>query len=310
MSIFRRRSSGEDKPAPAAQTFVPDGTAAGPPPSSASISASASPPGGETLDLNEGETRWLEGLREAIPGAPTLTPEQLGALYDDLLGQWQAERGDPNNAINALGAALGDAVAARVPGARWAIFSDVNGADLAVTSTAHGGPMIFPMAAVAKRWTAGERGWFAPYVEWAAAQLGGGGAGAEPEGEPPSTELVALAELAIGHAMNSIVPGGGPLVPFCLVEKVEGRELHRFAGELGQAVEHAREFARGSGAVRAAVAWDGYLTVDGERSDALFVEASDPGQPSLVLAHRYQETRDGTHAVGERTVLHRGAPVL
>ncbi|NLF05895.1 MAG: DUF3806 domain-containing protein [Actinomycetales bacterium] len=302
MSIFRRRPS-QDNPPPQSVPAVPSGPAAG-----------------ETLELNEGETRWLAELRTMIPDAATFSLADLGTLSDNLLASWQAERGDPNNVINALGVTLGDAVVARVPGARWAVFSDADGAELAVTNAAPGNPMIFPMAAVAKRWTAGERGWFGPYVEWAAAQLGAGAgqpgasaagqAAGAAQGVPPSAELRALVELALGHAIDSIVPEGGPLIPFTIIEKPEGRELARFAGELSQAQGHAREHVRTSGALRAVVAWDGYLTGDGRREDAVFVEGSDAGGASVVVAHRYDPTPGATAPLGTPVQVGTGAPLL
>lgn len=126
----------------------------------------------------------------------------------------------------------------------------------------------------------------------------------------PSPHVQELASFALAHAVRSIVPEGGPLIPFSLLETTEGRSLHRFAGELGEAVQHARGHVRTSGALRAAVAWDGYLTADGRRDDALFVEASEAGQPSIVLAHRYVETPQGTAPVGEPLAVGHGTPLL
>ncbi|MGW6132033.1 hypothetical protein ACWFNE_18585 [Cellulomonas sp. NPDC055163] len=127
----------------------------------------------------------------------------------------------------------------------------------------------------------------------------------------PSPEVQALASFALGHAVHSIVPEGGPLIPFCLLEDADGgRSLHRFVGELGESVERAREHVRASGAVRAAVAWDGYLTADGTRTDALFVEASDAGRSSVVLAQRYSPVPGRTAPVGEPVTVERGAPLL
>lgn len=140
------------------------------------------------------------------------------------------------------------------------------------------------------------------------AERDGDARGTEPV--QPSPQVQDLASFALAHAVRSVVPEGGPLIPFCLLETAEGRSLHRFAGELGAAVEHARAHVGTSGATRAAVAWDGYLTADGRREDALFVEASEAGQPSIVVAHRYVETADGAQAVGVPLALGRGAPLL
>lgn len=131
----------------------------------------------------------------------------------------------------------------------------------------------------------------------------------QPVGET-SGEAFDLASFALQHAVRSIVPEGGPLIPFSMLESTQGRSLQRFAGELGESVERARAHVRGSGAVRAAVAWDGYLTADGRRDDAVFVEASDAGGVSVVVAHRYVETPDGTEAVGSPLIVGHGAPLL
>lgn len=125
-----------------------------------------------------------------------------------------------------------------------------------------------------------------------------------------SAPAEALASFALAHAVHSIVPEGGPLVPFCLVETADGRSLVRFVGDLEEGVAMAREHVRTSGALRAAVAWDGYLRTGTSREDALFVEASEAGGPSVVLAQRYRPEPGATAAVGEPFEVTRGAPLL
>ncbi len=269
----------------------------------------------QVVELDAAQVARLDELRASLPGgfAPR-EPSEVGVLYDGLLDAWLrapvADVGDAFGTIDVIGVALGDVVRAKVPGARWAAVVDEHGTELAiVTSSSATGPTMFPMAAVTKRWLAEERGWAAEYIEWIVEQYAQVAQHAQ-AAEEPSVPAQELALFALNHAVDSIVPEGGPLVPFCLVETAEGRELHRFAGELGQALADARNFARGSGAVRAAVAWDGYLTVDGRRGDALFVEASDVGAPSIVLARSYEETPHGTRAVGEPMLVDRGGPVL
>ena len=63
MSIFRRRPS-QDNPPPQSVPAVPSGPAAG-----------------ETLELNEGETRWLAELRTMIPDAEQYGP-RLSSKHD------------------------------------------------------------------------------------------------------------------------------------------------------------------------------------------------------------------------------------
>jgi hypothetical protein len=131
------------------------------------------------------------------------------------------------------------------------------------------------------------------------------------EGEP-SQEVLALADFALRHAVTSVVPAGGPLIPFAIVENAEGRRaLNRFVGDLFEAQQHARHQVRSApGVVRAAIAWDGYLTGDGQRQDAVFVEASDRGMPSIIVAHGYRDVPDAAEAVGNPVLVDRSDPLL
>lgn len=107
---------------------------------------------------------------------------------------------------------------------------------------------------------------------------------------PASDELMELVFAALDHGIDS-VSEGGPLMPFVLADVDEGRTLTRFAAErLEEGVAQARSQARESPeAKRIAVAYDGYLTVEGERSDAVFVEAQERGAASsVVFAQRYR----------------------
>jgi hypothetical protein len=106
---------------------------------------------------------------------------------------------------------------------------------------------------------------------------------------PASEELIDLVFAALDHGVES-VKDGGPLIPFVVTDSAEGRDLTRFAAEtLEEGQEQARRHASSSGADRVAVAYDGYLTVEGARSDAVFVEAQERGTASSVLfAQRYR----------------------
>lgn len=106
---------------------------------------------------------------------------------------------------------------------------------------------------------------------------------------PASEELIEVAFAALDHAIDS-VKDGGPLIPFVIAESEEGRDLTRFASEtLEEGHAQARRHAGSSAANRVAVAYDGYLTVEGERSDAVFVEAQERGaELSVIFAQRYR----------------------
>jgi len=106
-------------------------------------------------------------------------------------------------------------------------------------------------------------------------------------------ELVDLALEALDHAAES-VSAGGTLIPFA-IEVINGEKtLHRHVAEtFEESVEMALLSLKGRGDLDAAVvAYDGYLTVDGERTDAVFarVQACDQDS-SLVFAQRYRPKR-------------------
>jgi len=133
-----------------------------------------------------------------------------------------------------------------------------------------------------------------------------------------SEEAGALAEFALRHAVTSIVPEGGPLIPFVIVEAEGKHTLHRFMGELLQECEaNARAFAsRQKHAKRVALAIDGYIRIDGERWDALVAEASEKGAgASVIIAQRYRETLGSlgtpteTAPVGDEIILGEGHPL-
>jgi hypothetical protein len=114
-----------------------------------------------------------------------------------------------------------------------------------------------------------------------------------------------LAQFALTHATTSVVPEGGPLIPFAMIKAEDGTSLHRFMTEtLEEGAAAARAHVRESpDCLCAAVAWDGYATTDGKRMDAVFVEASERGaSQSMVFAQRYAPKgilRKKFEAVGE-----------
>jgi hypothetical protein len=128
-------------------------------------------------------------------------------------------------------------------------------------------------------------------------------------------DLSVFALFALEHAADSVVPHGGPLIPFAMTRTAEGAvNLQRFVGELTAGQEQARAAVRASGgtSAQAAVAWDGYLTSEGKRVDAVFVEASRGGEASVVVAqpyHRVGLLRKRWETFGEPVVLPRGEPL-
>jgi hypothetical protein len=126
--------------------------------------------------------------------------------------------------------------------------------------------------------------------------------------------LVNAGFFALDHAMESVVASGGPLVPFAVITVGGETKLYRFPGDMAEGQAKAREMVSGSGASMAAVAWDGFLTVDGQRTDAVFAEAFEAGDPeSILLAQRYERSgriRKSIHPTGNAALAGRNASLL
>jgi hypothetical protein len=97
----------------------------------------------------------------------------------------------------------------------------------------------------------------------------------------PSEEFASFFFLAIDHGFDSIESGGGPLTPFAMTVSASGeKSLHRFAADrLEQGLEMARSHvaANRESVSKYAIAWDGYVTLRGKRTDAILVEAGERG---------------------------------
>lgn len=110
-------------------------------------------------------------------------------------------------------------------------------------------------------------------------------------------EFANLFLLALDHGFNSIEEQGGPLIPFTITATIGGEKtLARFAAEfLEEAVEHAQNSINKDRAtiLRYAVAWDGYITMEETRWDAIFVEAGDRSSPvAYIFCQRYRPVED------------------
>jgi hypothetical protein len=110
------------------------------------------------------------------------------------------------------------------------------------------------------------------------------------DASPLSETMTNLAAFALRHALESIDASRGPLIPFMVTQTGEARHLQRFvADNLQDAVRAANEQAeqadKGEFLV---VAWDGYVTSDGERHDAVFIRLGERGAAvSEVFVQRY-----------------------
>jgi hypothetical protein len=108
----------------------------------------------------------------------------------------------------------------------------------------------------------------------------------------------ALARRAVADAIETLTASGSPMSPFSLRLDTSARrpqdarlDFTRCQAEyLEDGLEQARAgvAAAPPGVTMYAVAWDGYATVGGQRSDAILVEAGTADSPqAVVLARRY-----------------------
>jgi hypothetical protein len=119
--------------------------------------------------------------------------------------------------------------------------------------------------------------------------------------DPIMTALATQAGFLAAHAIWC-VSDGGPLIPFVGFELESGKQnLVRFVDEerLERAVERARAhfLANTEGALFATLIYDGYITLPGGKTDALFLESRVYCEPPLLLAmavpYRNAESPDG-----------------
>lgn len=121
--------------------------------------------------------------------------------------------------------------------------------------------------------------------------------------EPDADPLLHLAFTGLDHAIDSVEVSAGPLIPFLLERSGDRLSLHRFVAERLEdgvaeveqrleAVVAGDDDARTAGVSSevdgACGAWDGYITVEGRRTDAVLARAVDRTGAEVVLAQRYE----------------------
>ncbi len=119
----------------------------------------------------------------------------------------------------------------------------------------------------------------------------------------------------LDHAVASISDGGGPLISFSITENLAGeKKLARYVTENleeGEAQGKKRIEEEKKEIVRYAIAWDGFVTIEGKKWDAIIVEAGDKsGETGIMLCQRYTKKgifRKSVESVGNPGVL--GNPV-
>jgi hypothetical protein len=101
---------------------------------------------------------------------------------------------------------------------------------------------------------------------------------------------------ALDHAVFSIEDNGETLIPFSLTEDAAGqRTLTRHVAdrvEVGVEEGKKRIEAAKAEILRYALAYDGYLTIQGTRWEGLFVEAGDKvAETGVLLCQRYRRKK-------------------
>jgi hypothetical protein len=116
-----------------------------------------------------------------------------------------------------------------------------------------------------------------------------------------------LVFLALDHGVDSLRADGGPLIPFVIVVQDGEALMQRFVTErLEDGPEQAREAIAASPAnvTAYALAYDGYITVEGTKFDAILVEASERDRPAGVrMAQRYTMKKEDFETVGNPALL-------
>jgi hypothetical protein len=105
-----------------------------------------------------------------------------------------------------------------------------------------------------------------------------------------SEQFADLVFLALDHGIESIREAG-PLVPFAIYHQDGKREIHRFVTESLEdgPVQARHAVAALPPSVSAyAIAYDGFVTIQGTKYAAILVEASERGKPQgIIMAQRY-----------------------
>ena len=130
-------------------------------------------------------------------------------------------------------------------------------------------------------------------------------------------DVSAIASRALEHGLNSIEDIDGPLTPFTLVVDANpdlrnrAMALTRHAAEtLEECLASAQDsILPGADKTLYAIAWDGYVMVDGRKWDAILVEAgSAEASDGILMAQRYEGTTVGLFKKRRRNVAV-GAPL-
>jgi hypothetical protein len=120
---------------------------------------------------------------------------------------------------------------------------------------------------------------------------------------------------ALRYGIENVDVTAAGFVPFAFLTHADGtRDLRRFvAADPAVGLAQARRILAelGAEAISVALAWDGYVTRDGARSEAVFVEAYEIGRPAGVLiAQPYARQAATVSVVGEPILCGEPAPLV
>jgi hypothetical protein len=124
-----------------------------------------------------------------------------------------------------------------------------------------------------------------------------------------SEKFADLVFLALDHGVDSVRESGSPLIPFVMFVNNDELMLQRFVTErLEEGPEQAREAIASSpeSVMAYALAYDGFITIEGAKFDAILVEASERGRPAGVrMAQRYsiKESLQSFETIGNPALL-------
>lgn len=113
------------------------------------------------------------------------------------------------------------------------------------------------------------------------------------EGPEASEALLELTFRALDHGFESIQSAKGPLIPFVMANTNEGEQrLERFVAQrIEEGLIHAMAYVtkHASGLEMYAIAWDGHLTLDDNKWDAVYVEVGGASEPEgTIVCQRYK----------------------
>ena len=117
-----------------------------------------------------------------------------------------------------------------------------------------------------------------------------------------SQQFADLVFLALDHGIDSVRASGGPLIPFVVFEQEGTRELRRFVAErLEDSQQKAREdIAAFPPSVTAyAIAYDGFLTVQGTKFDSRYAEACPVEARGVETQEAEPRTQSGSQHLGQ-----------